>query len=145
MLPLRQSFSHYINYIALHSLFAFTDFLPVSTPHFKLLTLCLKTKHNLPAPISAPASPSSQQGCPPPALLQQPLPFCFSAALSCIPLAFLYTTYIPSLGGFSQRCFTIFLSFLTPTSCWFFCFFFTLAELMAEIRWICDERSLKKK
>lgn len=45
----------------LHSLFAFTGFLPVRIPHCKLLTLHLKTKHKLPAPISAPTSPSSHR------------------------------------------------------------------------------------
>lgn len=95
------------------------------TPRFKLLILCLKTKHNLPAPISAPASPSSQRSRPQPALLWQPLCFCFPAALSCILLASLYTTYIPFLHDFSQRYFTLF-SLFSQTNFLLVCFFFIL-------------------
>lgn len=95
------------------------------TPHFKLLILCLKTKHNL-CLLFCCASPSSQQGHPQPVLLQQPLCFCFPDVLHCIPSASLYTTHIPFLRGFSQRYFTLFLSFLTPTCCCSFGFLSSL-------------------
>lgn len=102
----------------LHSLFAFAGFLPVLIPHCKLLTLRLKTKHKLPAPISAPTSPSSHPGRLQPTLLQQPFCFCFPAALSCMASAALYTTDIPFLHGFLQRYFTLSLPFFSLNSCW---------------------------
>lgn len=120
-----------------HSSFAFTGFLPVVIPHCKLLTLHLKTKHKLPAPISAPTSPSSHPGRLQPTLFQQPFCFCFPAAFYCISSAALYTTYIPFLHGFLQRFFTLSLPFLSLISCWIF--FFFILVLMAEKWWIYDK------